>query len=723
MIAAALPLFACLALLALLGLAACSGRSPEPSSNSSPPTTAGGNSGSTSGVGSNTGAPGDDAASGAGSGADASDGADGGGATVFQSEPPSVYVAKIKNVLVGLAPTDAEVKTVSADPAQLKTLIDGWMTLPQYTQKMLTFFELAFQQTQIGVVDFNDQTFPRQAIVNSSLAPLFLQNSRESFARTVLELAAEGRPFTETMTTQRLMMTPALMEFYAFLDAWQVDDAGKVTDRFKRANPSGMLTIEAAQGPIPIAESVDPTSPNYMHWYDPDLANAKLMVAGCVEDPIVYPAAADTLHYILYGSLLTRKSAAGVMCGQIGGSATAPQLTSADFNTWKMVTLRPPAAGEQPTAFYDLPTLRSATQLVVTVPRVGFFSTPAFFANWQTNTSNQMRVTMNQTLIVATGAAVDGSDLTVPSSTPGLDAAHSTNAACVFCHRTLDPSRSIFASTFSWNYHTQTESTYAGQKGLFAFQGVEKSVSSVADLGATLASHPLLPSAWAQKLCYYVNSSKCEPDDPEFARVVGVFQSSGYSWNALVRELLSSPLTTYAAATKTAADNGEVVGVSRRDHLCAALNFRLGLTDVCGLDALTKAAARTTVPEIVSGLPSDGYGRGGVAPVLPNAPTLFYQAGTENICEAVAALVIDPPANAAVPGAKQWSSQQPAVAVADFIQLLMGFTASDPRAAPAQALLSSHFQAAVQSGATASNALKSTFVAACLAPSAVSIGL
>ncbi len=248
-----------------------------------------------------------------------------------------------------------------------------------------------------------------------------------------------------------------------------------------------------------------------------------------------------------------------------------------------------------------------------------------------------------------------------------------------------------------------------------------KPVSSVGDFGAALASHPLFAQAWVQKLAYYASSAACEPSDPELQRIVGVFTSSGYSWNALVRELLSSPLTTYAGPTQTADDDGQVVAVSRRDHLCAALNARLGFTDLCGLDATTKAEALTSIPEIVSGLPSDGYGRGSVAPVLPNQPTLFYRAGTENICEAVAALVID----AAKPtaGAKQWSSTQPTPAIADFVGLVMGLAPSDVRAASASALLTSHFTSAVQAGATASSALRSTFVAACLAPSAVSIGL
>ena len=45
----------------------------------------------------------------------------------FQADSPDVYVAKVKNILVGLPPTDDEIRTVTADPTQLKTLITaGW---------------------------------------------------------------------------------------------------------------------------------------------------------------------------------------------------------------------------------------------------------------------------------------------------------------------------------------------------------------------------------------------------------------------------------------------------------------------------------------------------------------------------------------------------------------------------------------------------------------------
>jgi len=378
-----------------------------------------------------------------------------------------------------------------------------------------------------------------------------------------------------------------------------------VTDRFKQANSGLTITVEAAGGPIPIADTLDPTSPSYMHWYNPDVATYDMNVAGCTEDPMTYPASGISLHYLLYGALDGHKSSTGVQCPPMGGTAMAPQLSASDFSDWTMVKLRAPKGAETATKFYDLPALRAATELVLTVPRVGFFTTPAFFANWQTNTSNQARVTMNQTLIVALGAQVDGSDKTVPpgSPPPGLDAAHAANTACLSCHVTLDPMRSIFSATYSWNYHQQLDTMLAAQKGMFAFQGVIAPVQTMDDLGGALASHPLFAQAWVQKLCAYVNSAPCVDADPELQRIESVFVSSGYAWNTLVRELLASPITTGATETLTADQRGEIIAVARRDTLCAALNDRFGLTDVCGLDAVTKKQMQATVAQIAAGLP------------------------------------------------------------------------------------------------------------------------
>src|SRR5262249_10238743 len=160
-------------------------------------------------------------------------------------------------------------------------------------------------------------------------------------------------------------------------------------------------------------------------------------------------------------------------------------------------------------------------------------------------------------------------------------------------------------------------------------------------------------------------------------------QSSNLSWNRLVRELLSSPIVTHAAATKTSDTTGEVIGVNRRDHLCAALDNRLGLKDVCGLDSVSGQQLKPGVPPIVSGLPSDGHGRGSPIPVLPNQPTLFYRAGMENICGSVAALVVDHGPIPSMPNRKAWSSAQPDAAIKDFVAIIMALTSSDPRAAQA----------------------------------------
>ena len=126
--------------------------------------------------------------------------------------------------------------------------------------------------------------------------------------------------------------------------------------------------------------------------------------------------------------------------------------------------------------------------------------------------------------------------------TPGLDAAHATQAACIACHQELDPLRSIFSATFSWNYHAQDDSTFAAQKGMFAFAGVIKPVGSLTELGGTLAAHPLFAQAWVQKLCTYANSAPCATDDPEFQRIAAAFASSNFSWPTLTREMFSSPI-------------------------------------------------------------------------------------------------------------------------------------------------------------------------------------
>jgi len=181
---------------------------------------------------------------------------------------------------------------------------------------------------------------------------------------------------------------------------------------------------------------------------------------------------------------------------------------------------------------------------------------------------------------------------------------------------------------------------------------------------------------------------------------------------------------TNAKPTQTSTTNGEIVSVSRRDHLCAQLNNRLGLVDICELDQTYRRGQQpSTIASIVTGLPSDGYGRGSTVPVLPTDANLFYRAGLENICGAISQMVVDAAVDPKQPGAKHWSSSDLDGAINDFVGVIMGLTSSDPRASQANAILHSHYTAATGTGASATDSLRSTFVVACLSPSFIGIGM
>jgi hypothetical protein len=101
---------------------------------------------------------------------------------------------------------------------------------------------------------------------------------------------------------------------------------------------------------------------------------------------------------------------------------------------------------------------------------------------------------------------------------------------------------------------------------------------------------------------------------------------------------------------------------------------------------------------------------------------LFYASGLEKICMNISAMVVDAAVDPNQPGAKHWSSAQPDAAIADFVTLVLGLTASDPRTARAQAALTAHFGNSV-AHFSPTDALRSTFVTACLAPSFIGIGM
>jgi hypothetical protein len=643
-------------------------------------------------------------------------------------------VAKAKDLLLGLPPTDAEVRAVTADPKALPGLIDSWMAQPQFEAKMLDFFKQAFQQTQTTSLDYDEQLGRSTNAWNRQESLRFVRAAEESFARTAWDIVTRGRPFTEVLTTQSFMLNTALMSSYAFMDALPFADSGAsaIAQSWLVREVPTFRYVRQRDMAYPLSEIIDPQSPRFGMWFDaqpyPDNGpNDPCKRYPLTLDPAAVPMGAQRARVFGQAMVFLGDHLYG---GRPGCGAMPSQFTDADWSTWRRVTVRRPRAGERHTLFYDLDTLRQRDELVLDTPRVGFFTTPAFFANWPTNASNLARVTANQALIVALGRSFDDTNATIQvSETARPDEQHvQEGTACYNCHKTLDPMRDFFRQSYSLSYHLQLDPALTGKTGTFALDGVSVAGKGVIDLAQAMAAHPRFAAAWTQKLCRFANSASCVEDDPEFVRVAEAFRQSDFSFKVLVRELLASPLTTFLGRTKTADELGVSLGIARREHLCAALGQRLGMADACALQAQIPTrpgpGMGMTSPllqrrNLALAVPGAGYARGAEAPLLPHDPNLFFTSAVENLCGVFAAGLVDagsPP---------RYTSARADEAMADFVATLMGVPASgdDPLHGELRSILKAHHQAVLASGQGASDALRSTFVLACSSPLSVSMGL
>jgi hypothetical protein len=634
----------------------------------------------------------------------------------FEPIPPGSYVPRVKNLMTGLAATDAEIQAVVADPTALRGLVDQWQATPDFQAKMLDFFRNAFQQNQVNLSTLEMSLgYPEALLTNhinyTNFQPMILRNMMDSFPLTAQELIKEGRPFNETITTRRYMMTTAMMALLAYLDANPANDGMKLGNN---APALAKVTYDA-NSTATLAQTLNPADPNYMVW--PILTT---LPAGCTMAPVVVLPT----QYGMYYSLFTHIWGAQYFTGQCGGATTvtsAAVLTAADFSDWRMVTIHQTDAttpSETP-PFWDILKLRTATDLTVLAPHVGFFGTPAFAANWTSNAGNESRVTANQTLIVSIGRSINGENVIAQFPINSSDAAHASDMACQGCHGQLDPLKQYFRQSQTFYYANQTDTTQLAQQAGFNIDGVSAMGQGVGDLAATLAAHPRMPLAWADKLQFWANSTPAIEDDPELVRIAMAFQQSGYDWKTLVREVFSSPLVTYATATKTATQHGVLLSIARRDHFCAALSNRLGLTDVCGKITLNPTGPQQTVRARTASITEDTYYRGYELPSLPTDPDLFFRGATEAACTTIADLVVD-----TTPAASShYVSTNPTPAIADFVANIMAIAPSDPKSAQAVQILTDNFTAAQAAGGTKSQALKSTFILACESPSSVLVGL
>jgi hypothetical protein len=671
---------------------------------------------------------------------------------------------KVKNLLVGLAPSSEDVADLAAHgPLGLQKRIETWtsdpMFEPLFRAKLLVFFRNAFQQTGFTPTeDFKPQLlenggfdfgpFGRSAVGDDAFTRL-VQNLEDSFARTALQLVSERRPLNEVLTTPRYMMTTGLKSLYLQIEMPN-DQPFAFTRRATNAQPLAWK-VDYSGAAIPLEQTLDPNSPNFMVFDDQAPVTASGfgarggMFQNCrggtamdANGALVTSAAFNgnaTLFQRLLGFTPRFPFAATPTCWE---HASKPYFTAEDMSDWQWVSVRPIADGEAYQRPYDLPALRKATELALKLPRLGFYTTPAFLALWNTNDSNQHRVTANQTLLVALGFSFTSESSIIPLSTAGLDAAHSVSGSeCYGCHKNLDPMREFWGNQYDFNdrndYPTRGFMMTAPNPrpkatgGGFAFGNVNTMGTSLLEFGPMLtqvstdtAEGPLnsFAAEMTRKLCFYANSNDCTLEDAEFRRIARVFQDKNYDFLALVREFFASPLVTGAAATQTFAEGQMVVSIARRDHLCAALSNRLNRPDVCALAAPLPTQAQSATARIATTVAADAFSRGAESPITPADPTLFYRAATEMLCENVANQVIDAMTNSV------YMSANAATALPDIVERLMGYPPSDPKHAAALQIVQAHYDSVLAANKrTPAVALKSAFVLACEAPTALSVGL
>ncbi len=581
----------------------------------------------------------------------------------FEAAAPQSYVNKVKTLLTGQAATTAEVASVTADQGALAPMVSDWVETPEYSRKLLDFLTIALQQRLEGSLDTQ---FYR--LRNTDKFRALQANLEASFTRTAAAIIEEDRPFSEVLTTRRWAVTTAVLSALAFLDR---SPAALKAEKHTVLASAGTDSVATRTWHLPVAPTTcSPDSP----IPSTEFFEFMLGFSGCQGTGASYKFE-DTV------------------------------LTAADFADWRMVDLVPAAPAATTPSFYDLNALRGATKISLRQPRLGFFTTPAFLANWETNEDNQFRVTTSQTLIVALGQIFSPVDTTKPVRLDGLATEHAApGTTCYGCHQFLDPMREYFARNFSFEY--QPNATPSKITPSFAFRGQVHDGGTLSDFAATLAAHPDFATGWTQKLCYWANSQPCDEADPEFKRVAASFVSHGFSFKRLVVELMSSPLVTGAVATQSASAKELFASITRKQHLCQLLDVRLGVSNACQ-EAVSFAGL----------IPEDEFNRGSAEPVQSSVTGLFHFAAAEKLCLRLATRLVG---NATA--GRRFPTNLPEAALDSFVADLMGLGAGNPRAAQVRARLGAHYESA-KALTDPGNALRSAFTVACMSPEVMAVGL
>ena len=329
---------------------------------------------------------------------------------------------------------------------------------------------------------------------------------------------------------------------------------------------------------------------------------------------------------------------------------------SVDGQDWRTVTLvHNPDSTDMATEAEILDSLNAERlrtvpdggSIELRTPRIGFFTSPAFFQTWQTNRDNDFRVTINQALIVATGLSFtpgDNTPLTGDQSAVDLEL-FPRDSTCYGCHKNLDTMRTAFLTHYD-NINTRYNPSQSSlPRPGFSFQRQSAEIDGIHDWAQTLATHPNFALAWVLKLCQWASSIECSATDPTILDLSQRFVESGYNLRQLFAMFFSSPLTTHTSNNEGTVVPGAQVSVARFGHYCHAMRARLSDIRVAqGYRALLPDrldVCSENGPGAPESLPKGRYVRSDAALHQPRDYTPMVSIAFEGLCAVSAPKVVE----------------------------------------------------------------------------------
>lgn len=142
---------------------------------------------------------------------------------VVDTAPAEGSLAKIKMIVNGKAVTSDEFTVLIRDKklnrAALKQAIYRWLETPESQQKMQDFFSLTMDQDDWVYPEAGNELIGQLENTNQNKnRDRWLNNVKDSFGRTALEIVNKNEPFNKIVTTNEWQLTTALLSTLSFVD-------------------------------------------------------------------------------------------------------------------------------------------------------------------------------------------------------------------------------------------------------------------------------------------------------------------------------------------------------------------------------------------------------------------------------------------------------------------------------------------------------------------------